>query len=153
MEDTAYTLYQDGPGGRELTLEVRPVVGSITSITDDNTRNFTSSAYVVASGDYFLVDGDKGLVRLLTSSTHGEWSKVRGSIKAVYTAGWVTIPPKLKRLCAQLVRHLWDHRTSQGKVSVAGQNRSAVTYADPGEMIPPEVAEGLVQYHLPRRYA
>lgn len=153
MEDTTYTLYQDGPGGRELRLEVFPLV-SITSITDDPDCNFTDASRLVAAGDYAIVKADSGLVRLTSSSAHGCWSMTPGAIKAVYVAGFATIPPKLKRLCAIQARHLYDLRVIQGKASVTQQGNSVAyrgVISDP-TLLAPEVTQGLGFYHLPRKY-
>lgn len=150
MESTAYTLYQDGPGGRDLVLEVWPVV-SITSITDDTTGDFTDASYLVSSGDYTRLDDEHGLVRLLTTATHGAWSTTRGAIKAVYTAGYGTTPKKLKRLCALQVRHLYDCRLNQGKANVSVQGHGE-TYLDPTALAP-EVEQGIGKYILPRAMA
>lgn len=151
MEDTTYTLDQDGPGGRELRLEVHPVV-SITSITDDPTLNFTDSGYLVAAADYGSapVKPESGLVRLVSTASHGAWSTTPGAIRAVYVAGYATVPPKLKRLCALQVRHLYDKRATQGK-EASSQQGNSVTLQAPS-LLAPEVEDGLGFFHLPRRY-
>lgn len=148
MESASYTLYVDGPGGRDLYLPVQPVT-AVSSIYDDSTLDFTSSNYLVSSSDYTLVTQQDGhaIVRLKSTSSWGIWRDGKGNIKAAVTAGFSTIPEDLKRLCAMAVRHAYDQRTTQGKRHTSSGGSS--TGFDDAHYLPDEVREGLWQFRLP----
>lgn len=146
MESATYTRYQDGPGERLLVLEVWPVT-SITSIYDSQDRSYRASDQV-ASGDFTLVEGERGLVELDWDASHGSWSTARRAIKSTYVAGWATVPENLKQAARIAVRALYDKRqtlsfTSQ---SVGGASVGMVTPAD----LPAETKQLLAPYRLPR---
>ena len=149
LESASYTRYLDGPGGRELTLDVWPVV-SVSSIYDDPTLDFTSATYLVSSGDYALADAGRGLVRLTSTSAHGAWSDTKGAIKATFTAGYATIPEDLKHAARLAVRHWWSLRQKQGLTNAtsAGQSRGFVDQT----FLPDEVKAALNAFRLPRAY-
>ena len=102
MESATYTRYQDGPGERLLVLDVWPVT-SITSIYDSQDRSYRASDQV-ASGDFTLVEGERGLVELDWDASHGSWSTARRAIKSTYVAGWATVPENLKQAARIAVR-------------------------------------------------
>ena len=149
MESATYTRYYDGPGGRELTLDVWPVT-AITSIEDDVTRDFDGSTYLVTSTDYAIREGARGLVLLKATATHGAWGTGSGVIKAVYTAGYSTVPDDLKQLAKQAVKHWYDLRTSQGKASTS-QGSTTISLRDE-DLLPALVQQGLSRYRLPRAW-
>lgn len=149
MESGSYTRYLDGLGGRDLVLDVWPVT-AIASIVDDLTLDFTDSQYLVASTDYVLVEGGRGLVRLKTTSSHGAWSNAKGTIKATFTAGFSTTPDDLKQLCIQSVKNWWEQRHTQGKTNTA-QGQVSVGFRDE-EFLPLFVRKGLSGFRLPRSY-
>jgi len=145
-ESASYTRYLDGPGGRILTLDVYPVT-AITSIYDDPTWDYTS-ACLVASGDYAIVEGDRGMIILSSTSTHGTWSAAKRAIKATFAAGYATVPDWLQQAARITVRALYDSRNSQGKEnkSEGGVNVSFVKAA----AIPAEAKQILAPYRLAR---
>jgi len=145
-ESANYTRYQDGPGGRILTLEVLPVT-AVSSIYDDSSWDYTS-AYLVASGDYAIVDGERGMVILTSTATHGSWSTGKRAIKAAYTAGYSTVPDWLQHAARIVVRALYDLRAAQGKEnkSEGGVN---VSFTKPAA-IPEEAIQILAPHRLPR---
>lgn len=147
MEQTTYTRYQDGPGGRDLVLEVWPV-NSVTSIEDDPTRDFDGSAYLVASTDYTVRDGNRGLVVLKSTAAHGNWSRIDGAIKVVYSGGFAAGPATLKELCKHAVRHAYDLRATQGRTNLS-QGGVNVGLRDE-DFLPAIVRQGLDSFRLPR---
>ena len=147
MESTSYTRFLDGPGGRDLVLDVWPVV-SVTSLYDDPTLDFTDSQYLVSSGDYAVIDANQGLVRLKSTATHGAWNTAKGCIKATYTAGYATVPDDLKHAARLAVRAWWDLLASQGKKSVS-QNGNSTQFEDAAFLTIP-VKQALSQFLLPR---
>ena len=147
MEQTTYTRYLDGPGGRDLVLDIWPV-NSVTSIEDDPTRDFDGSAYLVASTDYTVRDGNRGLVVLKSTAAHGQWSDMDGAIKAIYSGGYPTGPALLKELCKHAVRHAYDLRATQGKTN-ASQGGVSIGLRDE-DFLPAVVRQGLDSFRLPR---
>lgn len=146
MEQATYTRYQDGPGGRDLVLEVWPV-GTITSIEDDPTEDFDGSTYLVANADYTLRSPNRGLVKLKSTATHGAWSEGKGSIKAVYQGGFATITEEIKHLAKMGVKNWHQLRANQGKASVSGDGGES--FRDE-EFLPLLVRRGLAPFRLPR---
>ena len=146
MESTTYARYQDGPGGRLLTLDVWPVT-SVTSIYDSEDRRYGADD-LVASGDYTLVEGDIGLVELDWDATHGAWSTAPRAIKATYVAGWATVPESLKQAARIAVRALYDKRQT---ISFTSQSMSGVSVGlvTPAHL-PDETKQLLAPYRLPR---
>lgn len=149
METTSYVRYYDGPtagyDGRILRLDIWPVT-AITSIYDDPLRDYDSTT-LLASTDYAIDDGDKGLVRLKNSAAHGYWQRAQRGIKVTFTAGFVTVPDALKQAAMMMTKHLWDLKGTQGKSSVpSGQSSSQLR----AETMPDVVSEILVGYRLPR---
>ena len=145
-ESVSYTRYQDGSGGRILTLDVYPVA-AISSIYDDGSWDY-AAANLVASGDYTIVDGDAGLIILTSTAVHGSWSTSKRAIKAAYTAGYSTVPDWLQHAARITVRALYDLRNSQGKdnKSEGGVNVSFVSPA----VLPLEATQILDPHRLPR---
>lgn len=146
MESASYTRYLDGPGGRDLVLDVWPVT-AITSIYDDEEQDFAATS-LVDSGDYAIIAGARGLVRLTSTSTHGAWSTGSETIKATFTAGFSTVPASLKHLCGQTVKHLWQLRRQQGAAS--STQGGATVSREEAAALPIEVRLGLGPYILPR---
>ena len=159
MEAATYTRYMDGPRpsattpegraleARCLTLEVWPV-NSITSIEDDPTWDFDGASYLVASTDYTLRDGNRGLVVLKSTAAHGQWSSIDGAIKVVYSGGFSAGPATLKELCKHAVRHAYDLRATQGKTNLS-QGGVSIGLRDE-DYLPALVKQGLDNFRLPR---
>ena len=145
MESTSYTRDLDGPGGRDLVLDVWPVT-AISSVYDDVTLDFTDSQYLVSSSDYVIVNGRT--LRLKSTSTHGAWSKGQGQIRVAFTAGYATVPGALKQLAIMAVKHWFDLRRTQGK-SNTSQGGVSVGFRDE-EFLPAMVRRGLSDFLLPR---
>lgn len=152
MESTSYVRYLTGTGGRDLVCDVGPIT-AVASIYDDPTLDFTSSTYLVDSGDYaILAVAPRRTIRLTSTAVHGVWSTDEGAIKATVTAGYTTIPAGLKR-CAQLtVKHLLNERAKLG-VQSDSVNGASATYTDPS-FLPAEVKQILLGdgFVLPRRF-
>lgn len=148
MEQVTHTRYQDGPGGRDLVLEVWPV-GTITSIEDDPTEDFDGSTYLVAASDYgsAVRDANRGLVKLKSTATHGAWGTSKGCIKAVFQGGFATVPEDLEHLAKMGVKNWHQLRANQGKASVSGEGGES--FRDE-EFLPLLVRRGLSPFRLPR---
>ena len=151
MESTSYVRYLTGSGGRDLVCDVGPVT-AVTSIYDDPTLDFTSSVYLVDSGDYaILAVAPRRTIRLTSTAVHGAWSTQEGAIKATVTAGYSTVPAAIKRACQLTVRHLLDQRKKLG-VQSESMNGASVTYSDPAAL--PREARDILSgdgFMLPRR--
>ncbi len=144
-ESASYTLYLDGPGGRDLVVPVWPLT-AVASIYDDPDLDF-EAATLVASAGYAVVEGQRGLVRLKSTSAHGAWSTTPGAIKVACTAGYATAPSWLKQAAKLTVRHMYDGRQTQGKTSqsIAGGSIGLVTPS----ALPVEARELLDAHILP----
>lgn len=147
MASASRVRYLDGPGGRELVIDVWPVT-AIASIYDDPEWTWGADA-LVSSSDYAILDGAVGLVLLAETSTHGAWNHARRSIKATVTAGFTSAPPALKLAICLGVRHLWNLRRELGHTSVSGEGTVSVSSVDP-TMLPVECLQALAPYRLPR---
>lgn len=110
MESASYTRYYDGPGGRILTLDVRPVT-AVASIYDDIDLTWGADT-LIASSNYAILDGTTGRV-LLTATSGESFSGAEMAIKATFTAGYTTVPDSLKRAARELVKSLWTNRPTQ----------------------------------------
>ena len=122
-------------------------ITSITSINDDPERDWPAGT-VVASGDYTLL-AEEGEVLLTSSSTHGAWGTVKGSIVATVVAGWtsITVPDEVVQAICLLAGHYWRLRAEHGHTSVsAGQGSVGVR----DETIPDSVKELVSGWRLIR---
>ncbi len=110
MESTSYVRYYDGPGGRMLSLDVRPVT-AVASIYDDVDLTWGADT-LIASSNYAIRDGTTGRVLLTAASGEG-FSTGEHAIKATFIAGYTTVPDSLKRAARELVKALWTNRPTQ----------------------------------------
>jgi hypothetical protein len=125
IESGTYVEYLDGPGGRELTVTVKPVV-SVTSIYDDPDLAYTDAADLIAASDY-TVYGLEGRVVLDHDATDAAWSTGRRHIKITYVAGYTsaTITSVIKHAAAMQVAHWYNARAHIGRTNVSSQGQSA----------------------------
>jgi hypothetical protein len=140
IEDTAHTLYLDGPGGQALQVPYMPIQ-SITSIHDSTDRTY-GSGDLVASADYDVY-GSEGLVQLKDTSTHGSWSGTTRAIKVIAVIGWATIPEAIQH-AAGLQAAFWFKNRDQVGYSSINQGGGSVSIAALGLL--PEVQEALQPY-------
>lgn len=140
MEAQTYTLYLDGPGGRELYLP--PPIQSVTSIHDDELGAWGSDTEV-DSGDWTLF-ANEGLVRLNVSGGHGAWSTARRAIKVVASLGYSTVPDGLKHAAGLWVAHAYRNTIpSLGKSSITQRE---ATVALVTSAFPPEVKQAAAPF-------
>ena len=145
IESTTYTLYSGGYEGRvivngdRLIFPVRPIT-AVTSIYDDPDQGY-AAAYLVASTDYTtdLVDG---VVRMLPTNVHGNWSSIPYAVKAVVVAGWATasIPTDVLMAARLTVRHWYELRSRGPSTSVSAEGVSV----SPSEIVIPVQARMLL---------
>lgn len=142
LESTTYTHYLNGPSvmdGRLIRLPVRPVT-SVTSIHDDQDRDWTyGAADLVDSGDYTL-DGVKGEVWLHDDAAHGtSWGSGARILKVIYVAGFDTgADTRITQAITALVAHWWSTRYTAGQESVT---LTDTTISASPKMIPDHVRE------------
>ena len=148
METTTYTLYLTGDGGRDLVLPLRPTT-AVSAVYDDETLDFTSSTYLVASTDYAIVwDPRRGSVlRLTSTSTHGYWSTATGAIRVACTAGFTAVDPGLKAAAEMAVRNWSDLKQTRGKTN-SSVGPAKTSYVDEA-FLPVHVQVALGPYRLP----
>ena len=144
MASASRVRYLDGEGGRELVLDVWPVT-AIASIYDDPEWTWGAST-LVASTDYTLLEGHRGLVILNETSAHGAWSRAKRAIKATVTAGFVTAPDDLVHAIGLLVATYHKRRPLTG---VDNQSTADGARVEMEKSIPKEVRDLLGPYLLP----
>ena len=118
-DSAARTFYLDGPDvldPRLLQLPLAPVT-VITSVYDDPTWGYTSSSYLVDSGDYVL-DERKGEVWLRPDASWS-WSTGKRNIQVVATAGFTSAPRRLELAILRQSAHAY-----QKQKGGAGRRRS-----------------------------
>jgi hypothetical protein len=138
--ETQYTEYFDGSGGRSLVLGAGPLV-SVTSLEsveygDDGAGGVDETRTVVAPHTYVLA----GLRSQPRYTGRGRLDLVDGlfwrgarNYRAVYTAGFDTIPEKVVGLAtAEVVSRLFSSTT--GPLLSQSLGDGSVTYMRPGQM-------------------
>lgn len=145
IESGTYVEVLDGPGGRELTVNARPVT-SVTSVYDDPDLDYTDAADLIAADDYTIY-GQEGRIVLDYDATDANWSEGRRHIKITYVAGYTgaTMPNAVKHAACMQVAFWYNARVHVGKTKVqtAGQSAEMQTL-----MLLPEVKEALAPYRL-----
>lgn len=144
MESATYTRYYDPAravrwqgGIQYLALGIHPVT-SVTSVFDDPDLAYASADEIV-SGDRGL-DGSNGRIYLLPTSSASFSATGSRAIKAVFAAGYATVPAGLKHAACLAVRDAWASRHSAQPSGLPGSNRGP--WSD-------EVAALLQPYRLP----
>jgi len=145
VEDISYTRYLTPDDPEDLLLDVLPVV-SITTIHDDPDRGY-GAAHLVDSANYALLDGDAGLVVTTETGTHSWSVGSKRAVKAVFTAGYATIPDDMKLACRMIVRASYDLRKRSGVVSETAAGGTQATFRD--EDVPQGVRRLLKPFMLP----
>ncbi len=155
-QTTTYTRYFGGSrhhfgltdtynvDSRVLILDVTPVT-SISSIHDDSQWDY-DAVRLVASADY-IDDGDTGRVYLTPDSVQGAFSQVRRAVKAVFVAGWVTVPSQIKEAALHLIAHWFELSDRRGRSNIA-QGGTTTTWRT--EALPESVEALLTPYILGR---
>lgn len=133
-----YTEYQDGTGTNQLYVRNWPIT-AITSIYDDELRNFTDEAYLIASS-YYFAHPTMPIITLLYGLT---FLKAISNVKIVYTAGYSTIPADVDDACIELVKLKYNKKGSRGVESEKIGSYS-VTYSK--EDIPQDILDTLTPY-------
>ena len=116
IEQTTYTRYLDGPGGNTLQLSILPVL-SVTSIHDSPDRTYGSTDLV--SSDDYDVFGEHGQIVLKTTGSTSGFTTDYRAIKAIYSAGYSTIPDDIKHAACLQVRWWYEGRDLVGFRSVS----------------------------------
>jgi len=152
FDSTSYTLYLTGSGGYDLFLPLRAVT-AITSIYDDSSHDFTSSTYLVASGDYTIrYDPARGqFVHLSSTSTHGTWSTGKGDIRVIAVAGYASgaAPGDILEAARIGILKWWDGRKNRNKASVSGQASASYLEIEQRHFLCDEVRLLLGPFRLP----
>jgi hypothetical protein len=155
MESASYTLYSGDPGvcidprdRRSLLVEPYPVT-AITSIHDDVNEDYTA-ADLVASSDYVQRGLHGERIRLVTSGTHGAWSRSPRAIKLVATAGYATVTDALEAAAIEMCLHLMNLRHRRGHQTLTAEG---LTHGYRSEKIPAQVKGMLASFVLPSVHA
>ena len=144
LETDTYTEFLTGPGGRKLQLPYYPLQ-SITTIEDDPQEVFDGSTELVPAGD-FVIRENRGIVLLKVNATH-TWSRTDNEvIKAVWVAGYSSVPEKLKQAAGLLVAFRMRQRATFGAVRLTIDG--AVSEAKERETMPRAVLDIIQPYKL-----
>lgn len=108
----------DGPGGKSLVLPRCPVV-AVTGLYIDEARAFS----VPLAPSSYSFDPGPGIVTLY----EGNFSRLPGSVRIVYQAGWSILPAELAKAIMDIV--LWNRNRGSGSglVGVRSQINNEVT--------------------------
>lgn len=140
MEQVTYTRYS-GDGivhvvdGRELQLGVYPVI-TLTTIHDDTDEEY-DAASLIASSDYVQRGEYSERVLLKRTASHS-WSRGDWAVRAIWDAGYATVPDDLKQLCAMGVKNWYDLQERQGAKSLKAGDL-AISMTD--EMFLPDIVK------------
>lgn len=145
VEDITYTRYLTPDDYDDLILDVVPVV-SITTIHDDETREY-AAATLVDSSNYTLLDGDVGLVCTTANGVHSWTVGSKRAVKAVFVAGYATIPDDMKLAARMMVRTAYDLRKRAGVTDETAAGGTSSTYRD--EDVNPLVRRLLRPFRVP----
>lgn len=92
LKSRVNTEYYDGDGTGTLQLKQYPVT-TLTSLYDDPARAFGAGTAINVTNDVIL-NGDTGTITLFNAAVAFNVGTM--NVKAVYTAGYVTVPESLK---------------------------------------------------------
>lgn len=108
LNATSLTEYHDGAGHDTIRLRDWPVV-SVASIHESADQVWDGTT-LVASTDYIV---DSRLGRIIKKSGV-RFDRHPLSVRAVYTAGYATIPADLEMACLELCVAKWRRRSNEG---------------------------------------
>ena len=108
-----YTEYYDGDSSGRLILKKWPVI-SVTSIHVDPEREFGSDDLMDAD-DYYL-DTELGIVEVFQATGSGPTSFPKGikNVKAVYVAGFTSIPADLAQVATEYAAFVFNRSGTEG---------------------------------------
>lgn len=130
--DTTYTEFYDGQSNqRRLCLRNYPII-SITSIHDDTNRDFDSGTLISADDYTFETGSDSNGIVHFHAASLGRGIR---NVKAVYRAGYATIPTPLTMAANMIVAAIYNRRKALGTSggSLASLSTSLATQFMPDE--------------------
>lgn len=142
LKSREHVEIHDGTGGTEITLRQYPIsevasVEFLTGTPPDVWTPYDTEAY----GLYVVqpVEDTIGFRNL----AFPYW---RQNVRVTYTAGFTTVPSKLKEACRQIILSLWKQRDKQaaGVASMSVPGGQTVTYTV--EDIPKQTKSLLAEY-------
>jgi hypothetical protein len=130
MESAAYTEYFNGEGKEQIRLRPgrQPVLHDSTTpvVLTDSGSSLTLAIGYSATADAIL-DGANEDRQCVIWSNGSHFTSGIQNVKAVYTAGWSTIPADVEWLSSCVAWHVFSTKAWQGKTSSTG-SRGAVTW-------------------------
>ena len=109
--DTTYTEYYDGQSNqRRLCLRNYPII-SVTSIHDDPNRDYDSGTLIDADDYTFETGADSNGIVSLHGTSLGRGIR---NVKAVYRAGYASIPTPLTQAANMIVASVYNRRKALG---------------------------------------
>ncbi len=138
FSETEHTEYHDGWGSTQIVLDHHPIA-SVSALYDDLNRDFDSET-LIESDDYAFYP-EEGILELL----QGIFQTGVRNIKAVYTAGYATVPTDVAQAARILVAS-WFNRGRQGGDGISQETlgQYAAHYAN--DPLPVQVLSLLAPY-------
>lgn len=110
-----FTEYLDG-GLDNVMVTYRPII-SVATIHDDSAHEFASGALVAAT-EYFVVDANRGIIRMKV----GTFLPGVSSVKVVYSGGYATLPRALRRLSIDMAVEALNRAPAPEVISVGNRD-------------------------------
>lgn len=145
LVSTARTEYYSGDGDRQLILNHRPVT-AVASVHVDGLRDWGADTAVDTTED-LIRDDAAGILELWNNG--GAFTKGRGNVRVVYTAGYVagsTVPHDLQDAVLMIVQHHYKRIYQDGRIGLAAETLDDRTLTYSQDAIPPKAKEILNRY-------
>ena len=107
LKAQSHTEYQHGRKSNTLLLREFPI-NSVTELRIDSTSNFTDAQTLMDTDDYRIADDKNALVLL-----NGVFPNGYQNIRAIYNAGYTTVPSDLEHACLWLVFYYHKMRIAE----------------------------------------
>jgi uncharacterized phiE125 gp8 family phage protein len=123
----SYTEYYDGRSTNRILLRNWPII-SVSELWNDPSGDFTDTSNQLSASD-FNIDGEGEAAIGVLLRNGLLFSKASRSIKAVYTAGYATVPYTLQEASILHIEYLYDARADRRiGISTKGKNQENTTF-------------------------
>lgn len=123
----SYTEYYDGRKNDRMLLSNWPII-SVAELWDDSGSEFTDVANKFDASE-FKIDGDGANATGIVLLSGLKFSSGVRNVKAVYTAGYATVPYIVQEACILHVEYMFDMRSDRRiGVQTKGKNQESTTF-------------------------
>lgn len=127
-----------------LRVKEHPII-SVTSVYEDDDRTWDDAADLIAATDYYT---DNYNIRLHDDGSTVQFTAGLRTVRAIYRAGYATIPSDLRRAAVMLSVHLY-HLADRQRQNIASESLGDATVTYLNEDIPKTVRLMLKPYTRP----